>query len=1569
MVLDAFQQRKAVALSELQADCGDKSRKGSVDAPVADLVARINTHPAVYTTSSCSGRITVFGEPTTESRAGGKKGGEWVYASHDPADPQEVISAIHARCVSGDRLVFRFEPFILALEANSAAMGQRVLGAARAAGFRESGLTLGSGGKRVMVGVRCSLRLEVPVADAGIVLVPDAYLTYLVGLANDKFQQNLDRIRRFEQELFLVLGEPSTSPLSLSVGAAITRDEKANAVPPVRRQRYAVGTDPSVIAPPIAANGDAGRVQATAALPRRRRADSLADGRVAVSEPALKALKLRQVRVLGRIRALEIRLARGRGLSGGAGARAQVGVLCDAGSTTAATAAAPTACPSARAVSCAADRSGCLRWRPVVPVCLGQAGVDEAVPRWGHASAVHDHCIYLLGGYGGGGAHSRRSDVLVYDTRRRTWEALDVEGTAPPPRMGHTAAGIGDGYVVLIGGRTSPVDALADVWILDLEARSWIQLQPSVDSNTTSGALGSHSSFPGRYRHSAVSVPPLNAVATGTAGSHPPAAASAASGRRHSLNGWRVVVFGGRNADAVLDDTWVLSRDPWVSVSASLASGWRWQQVAPAGGSDVPSPRKSHAACWVPGAAAARPAAAAAAGRMYVHGGTCGYGLHFDDTFYLDLTSYVWHRCEPRHDSGGSVNGGTAAAVRPPACFSHTLSRWGPLLLLVGGYPTDHHRQLHVFDTRSHAWATLDTVAETETTVAAAVPPAGSGGATATAPPPSPPDFVPIRHCAEVLDDTLYVMGGGAFCFSFGTLFGGCFELRLAGAGPLQAALLTAHEAAERPFQQEQPPPPPPPPRPNKRCQRDGEGSNSSSSSQSTQGAAEESQDAATAAVSKVHTPAVGALPHPADASASSSSSSASGIAASASPTTAIATAAVTVTAPTATITAPTTAVTVTAPTATVPKSRIKADVKDNAEAAAGGREGGGGDGHSPQSAPAPGWVISVPSREAKAVKDALKAAGMLDMHRRGGVVAAAPSAAVGDSGGGEDISNDGDDVARALPSRDRVAQWVLLPITDGAVAVAAAAAQTPAAGVGGAGPHLAAVLQRTKAQLLRAHLPSSTKAPISPAQRLRDSVAALLRFTTAIPTTATETETETAASAATLSNVPATLVSELLADLPSRWERLGDLVLLPAGSLAHPGWVTAMAAVAAGGADVLLPLWRAVAEALGVKRLARQAAVANTGTRDSRAVLLLGSDGWVAHREGSVTFHLDVTRCMFSSGNVTERTRMGWGRGLISAARGPAAPPPPPPASATATTAAAAAAAARAAVSGGQPGWAAGETVVDLYSGIGYYTLPLLVVAGVAKVYACEWNPHALEALRRNLQQPPLPAAAAALSAALSATGVAAKAAAAAAAAPVSSRCEVLAGDCRLGAPVGVADRVLLGLLPSSRGGWEVAIRALRPDTGGWLHLHHNVTDSEEAQWLNDTMDELRRLAVAAGRDWQLRLHHVERVKWYAPRIRHIVMDIECRPVATATSSDGRSGSATPNTNTNIITGASPPGVNTANDSTATATASATGTGGIATDIAQPHTNAPSPALANGPAGPRWYEQPYDVLPRVRRV
>ena len=38
-------------------------------------------------------------------------------------------------------------------------------------------------------------------------------------------------------------------------------------------------------------------------------------------------------------------------------------------------------------------------------------------------------------------------------------------------------------------------------------------------------------------------------------------------------------------------------------------------------------------------------------------------------------------------------------------------------------------------------------------------------------------------------------------------------------------------------------------------------------------------------------------------------------------------------------------------------------------------------------------------------------------------------------------------------------------------------------------------------------------------------------------------------------------------------------------------------------------------------------------------------------------------------------------------------------------------------------------------------------------------------------------------------------------------------------------ADRVNLGLIPSSAEGWPVACAALKSLTGGWLHIHGNVS------------------------------------------------------------------------------------------------------------------------------------------------
>jgi tRNA(Phe) wybutosine-synthesizing methylase Tyw3 len=230
-----FDARKRSVMEGLASDEKDKSRKGGVDAPIAALITRINSHPLFFTTSSCSGRVSIFSEasslrtvgstqaqedvtatnlctPETNIEEDGnqkmdtdtkkkkkkkKKGGDWVYVTHDAAIADELIKEVQAYCSSPQEglLVFRFEPFILALECCTPEAAQLLVSCALSSGFRESGIT--SMGRRNIVGVRCSIRMEVPIAEDGELLIPEEYLRFLTALANKKMEANFQRTQKF----------------------------------------------------------------------------------------------------------------------------------------------------------------------------------------------------------------------------------------------------------------------------------------------------------------------------------------------------------------------------------------------------------------------------------------------------------------------------------------------------------------------------------------------------------------------------------------------------------------------------------------------------------------------------------------------------------------------------------------------------------------------------------------------------------------------------------------------------------------------------------------------------------------------------------------------------------------------------------------------------------------------------------------------------------------------------------------------------------------------------------------------------------------------------------------------------------------------------------------------------------------------------------------------------------------------------------------------------------------------------------------------------------------------------
>lgn len=112
---------------------------------------------------------------------------------------------------------------------------------------------------------------------------------------------------------------------------------------------------------------------------------------------------------------------------------------------------------------------------------------------------------------------------------------------------------------------------------------------------------------------------------------------------------------------------------------------------------------------------------------------------------------------------------------------------------------------------------------------------------------------------------------------------------------------------------------------------------------------------------------------------------------------------------------------------------------------------------------------------------------------------------------------------------------------------------------------------------------------------------------------------------------------------------------------------------------------------------------------------------------------------------------------------------------------------------------------------------------------------------------------------------------------------------------PSNCADRVNLGLIPTSENSWPVACKSLKTTTGGRLHIHGNVDlksvsqhDKSKPEWIDWSNHVIGKIASLLNEfnqnesktiSWLVSVEHIEYVKSYGPRVDHLVIDLHCKP------------------------------------------------------------------------------------------
>lgn len=189
---------------------------------------------------------------------------------------------------------------------------------------------------------------------------------------------------------------------------------------------------------------------------------------------------------------------------------------------------------------------------------------------------------------------------------------------------------------------------------------------------------------------------------------------------------------------------------------------------------------------------------------------------------------------------------------------------------------------------------------------------------------------------------------------------------------------------------------------------------------------------------------------------------------------------------------------------------------------------------------------------------------------------------------------------------------------------------------------------------------------------------------------------------------------------------------------------------------------------------------------------LLYGEDTETINKENGCLFKLDLKKVMWSKGNNNERIRIAK---LVED----------------------------------------NETVIDMFAGIGYFSIPIGVHSNAKQVYSIEINPNSFHYLKENIKLNKI------------------------------NNIIPLLGDCMDITPKYSADRIIMGYVKTTHHYLKVAIDSL--NKGGVIHYHETVPEK-----LMDTRP-INRIKEVVG-DRSVEFLKLNKVKKYSPGVFHVVCD-----------------------------------------------------------------------------------------------